>query len=456
MKMNYKILFIYIVLFSAFVSCTKEDDLNYEKREIEVVKGEINAYLKENFLDKYNSAVRWEWNDIFVDVNYYVGPCKSELVIPTGEFMKDFWIEPYAMCSEKGKKFIEDNFPTEVVLIGTKMLNENGTTTLGFAEAGVRITLTEINDFDLKSDAWMQQQLHTIHHEFTHIVHQTYQLPLGYEKISGGLYTGNSWTTLIPQQRQLSREELEAETEEEYNKRHNAKKDNSNAIKRGIVTPYGSSNEYEDFAELVSFFLITKAEDFNEEYKPKTDEEIEKAVSDTINNFFVKLEKIQVEAYDLAYATAYASNYSYYLDKYKEEGQSEAEAKLAAAEIANKNAVALGNKSAAAAKLKMPEISEITEPMFEKAKRKAMADGKTEEEAEIIAFNLTAPYVNDMTFISVQRGLLASENLKSLNEGKQLIQKKLDLTKDYYKANFDVDLSKLRDILQERIANAKK
>lgn len=443
-KINYKILFIYIVLFSTFFSCAKEDDLKYEKIIVKEKTGEIDTYLKEHFLDKYNSAIIYEWDDKYVDIEYYVGPAKRNLVVPTAKFIEDFWIQPYAMCSEKGKAFIEKNFPNEVVLIGTKMLNENGTTTLGFAEAGVRITLTEVNDFNLRSDKWVRQQLHTMHHEFTHIVHQTYKLPEGYEKITGGLYTGNSWTTLEIYDRGMTDEELANETDEEREKRHNAveKKDNSNAIKRGVVTAYGTSNEYEDFAELVSNFLIIKAEDFNEEYMPKTDSDIKKIVGDTIANFNAKAKRLMQSAYDKRYDQFLKDNKDN--DKYK----TDQELKIAA----DREAM----KVAEATRIKMPEVQEIIKPMVDEIVSREMASGKTEDEANAIAVIEIRPYLGDMIFITTQRALKVSEFLKSLNDGKRLIKKKLDMTMDYYKSNFDVDLNKLRDIIQERIANAKK
>jgi substrate import-associated zinc metallohydrolase lipoprotein len=443
-KINYKILFIYIILFSTFFSCTKEEDLKYEKVVVKQKTGVVDSYLKEHFLDKYNSAIIYEWDDRYVDIEYYVGPAKKDLVVPTAKFIEDFWIQPYAMCSEKGKTFIEKNFPNEVVLIGTKMLNENGTTTLGFAEAGVRITLTEVNDFNLKSDKWVRQQLHTMHHEFTHIVHQTYKLPEGYEKITGGKYTGNSWTTLEIYSRGMTDEQLENETDAEREIRHNAieKKDNSNAIKRGVVTAYGTSNEYEDFAELVSNFLIIKADDFNEEYMPKSDSEIKKIVGDTIANFNAKAKRLMQAAYDKRFDQFIKDNKTNTKYKTKEE--------LLAA--ANRE----GMKVAEATRINMPEVVEIIQPMVDEIVSREMATGKTKEEAEAVAVIEIGPYLGDMIFITTQRALKVSEFLKSLNDGKRLIKKKLDMTMDYYKSNFDVDLNKLRDIIQERIVNAKK
>lgn len=458
MKINYKILFVLLVLCSSLASCNKEDEVHYNKVQVSESTNEIDVFLKEHFLDKYNSAVRWQWSDKYIDVEYYVGPPQIEKVIPTAKFIEDFWINPYAACSEKAKQFITENFPTEVILIGTQMLNENGTSTLGFAEAGVRITLTEINDFDLKNPKWLRQQLHTMHHEFSHIVHQNYKLPAGYELISGTMYTGNSWTSLMIYPNQKSKEEREKETEEEWRERMKSVivEDNSNSIKLGCVTPYGTSSAYEDFAELVSFFLISKETSFEEEYMPKNEEQIREVVKDSVNSFYKRVERIQTEAFNTSYARAYKSNYEYYLNKYKTEGKTDDEAKTMAEEISKRLATNTANKTADAARLQIPEVSEVVDGIFNKEYNKAILAGMSDEEAKNAAYKIAAPYASDMTYIATQKALEASNKLKSLNDGKILIKKKLDMTMDYYKSNFDIDLAKLRDIIQERVTKAQK
>jgi len=298
MKINNKILFMFLAVLTLFTSCDKDDELNYEKREVAESTDEIDLFMKEHFLDKYNCAIRWKWDDKFVAIDYYVSPPMREVVIKTAEMVENFWVNPFIESSAGGKAFIETNFPPEIVFIGSEILNENGTETLGFAEAGVRITLTELNQFDLTNEKWLKTQLHTIHHEFTHIVHQTYKLPIGFEKISGSFYSGNSWTTLVDYKRDAKGKVLrDVDGDPIY--------DHTPAIKRGVTTAYGTTNEYEDFAELVSNFIITDANEFEDMYFPVSDAEIQEEVLKVYNEIIAATTEevitIKMEAFYAAY-----------------------------------------------------------------------------------------------------------------------------------------------------------
>jgi substrate import-associated zinc metallohydrolase lipoprotein len=116
-----------------------------------------------------------------------------------------------------------------VIFIGSPIFNDDGTVTLGVADAGARITLTEVNLIDIDNQDWVLRQLGTIYHEFAHIVHQRYNLPTGFQQISPDGYTSlGSWYNL---------------TEEE-------------ALRRGFVSPYATSTFNEDFAETAAFILF--------------------------------------------------------------------------------------------------------------------------------------------------------------------------------------------------------
>ena len=69
------------------------------------------------------------------------------------------------------------------------------------ADAGARVTLTEVNDININNQQWVFRQLGTIYHEFAHIVHQRYNLPPGWENISPQGYTGaGSWYNLTDEE----------------------------------------------------------------------------------------------------------------------------------------------------------------------------------------------------------------------------------------------------------------
>ncbi|MCI0751216.1 MAG: putative zinc-binding metallopeptidase [Flammeovirgaceae bacterium] len=220
----------------AFIACYEEEKLNVPMEEVTPSTDTIDQYIQENFIDRYGVAVRYKFVDRYVDQTKRVSPPSREVVIPMLEFLNEFWIDPY-ISVPNGGQFFRTHVPAEVVFIGSSIFNEDGTITLGTADAGARITLTEVNDIDIANQDWVFRQLGTIYHEFAHIVHQRYNLPSNFQQISPDGYTSaGSWYNL---------------SEEE-------------ALQRGFVSPYGTSSFNEDFAETVAFFLYDP--DFYDNY----------------------------------------------------------------------------------------------------------------------------------------------------------------------------------------------
>ena len=227
--------------------CNTDDSVNYTEVTPEVSTHPNDVYAKEHFLSLYNTRVIWKRDRIYTDVNKYVTPTKEDLVIPVMKMVENFWIEPFQEVSG-GDKLLKQLFPDEFVFIGSPMYNDDGTITLGFAEGGTRITLTDLDRFNLKDSDWLRQQLHTMHHEFTHIVHQSYSLPDGWKDLSP-TRTGNAWINYSDP------------VDDPENK----------IIKMGFVSAYGSSQAQEDFADYVGRFLTTPKEEFESLYLTKVD-----------------------------------------------------------------------------------------------------------------------------------------------------------------------------------------
>ncbi|MEX2233867.1 MAG: substrate import-associated zinc metallohydrolase lipoprotein [Cyclobacteriaceae bacterium] len=224
--------FIYVFLFisaAAFVTgCYPDEDVVAPIKTQPVSEDALDQYIEENFVEEFGVAVRYRFVDRYVDQNKRVTPPKLEVVQPMLEFLTEFWIEPFTDVAN-GTSFFKSHVPAEIILIGSTIYNADGTVTLGVADAGARITLTEVNDIDITNRAWIFRQLGTIYHEFAHIVHQRYNLPPNWQEISPQGYTSlGSWFNL---------------TDEE-------------ALQRGFVSPYGTSTFNEDFAEVVAFLLF--------------------------------------------------------------------------------------------------------------------------------------------------------------------------------------------------------
>lgn len=226
--MKTKISFLLILALCFVSSCDKDDGLNIPVKTEPLSDDPIDQYIQSNFIDEYGVAVRYKFVDRYVDQTKRVAPPKREVVQPMLDFLTDFWIDPFVNVPN-GDTFFRRHVPAEVIFIGSSIFNEDGTVTLGTADAGARITLTEVNDINIEDPAWILRQLGTIYHEFAHIVHQRYNLPPNWQQITPQGYTSSgSWYTLSDEE----------------------------ALQRGFVSPYGTSSYNEDFAELVAFLLF--------------------------------------------------------------------------------------------------------------------------------------------------------------------------------------------------------
>ncbi len=227
---------------SFVTSCYPDESVESPVKTQPFSEEELDKYIQANFLDKYGVAVRYKYVDRFVDPTKRVAPPRLEVVEPMLDFLTEFWVEPFVNVTN-GKTFFQAHVPAEVVFIGSLIYNGDGTVTLGTADAGARITLTEVNNIDVSDREWLFRQLGTIYHEFAHIVHQRYNLPSNWQEISPQGYSSlNSWYNV---------------TEEE-------------ALEEGFVSPYGTSTFNEDFAEVVAFMLYDP--DFYIKYIDEEDE----------------------------------------------------------------------------------------------------------------------------------------------------------------------------------------
>jgi substrate import-associated zinc metallohydrolase lipoprotein len=219
---------VLITLMTVATSCYRDESIESPVKTQTPSTDPLDILIQSNFVEKYGVAVRYKFIDRYVDQDKRVSPARRELVEPMLDFLTSFWIDPYINV-QNGRRFFEDHVPAEIIFIGSSIFNSDGTVTLGVADAGARITLTEVNYIDVENQDWVFRQLGTIYHEFAHIVHQRYNLPTGWQQISPDGYTSlGSWYNL---------------TDEE-------------ALRRGFVTPYATSTYNEDFAETVAFILF--------------------------------------------------------------------------------------------------------------------------------------------------------------------------------------------------------
>lgn len=214
-------------LFLTFLSCSHEDQPTTTRLDFEEpVKEDLDIWIAENFANPYNINVQYKWNQNALDNTRYLSPPTLDKVKPAMEIVKKVWIDSYSIAG--GADFVKIIAPREFVLVGGLNLNTNGTTTLGLAEGGQRISLFEVDNLDKKSRKDVTTFIHTVQHEYVHILNQTKPFDEQvWSKITPSGYT-SSWYT-----------ESEA-----------------NSRELGFITSYARLNIYEDFAETVSAILV--------------------------------------------------------------------------------------------------------------------------------------------------------------------------------------------------------
>ncbi|MBS7230688.1 putative zinc-binding metallopeptidase [Flavobacterium psychroterrae] len=215
-----------------FVACAHEDQpgesqLDYSERD----KTELDKWIDSSFLDPYNIKIYYEWNQNLVDNTKYLFPPTVEKVQPALEVVKKIWIDSYSTIG--GKDFVKKIAPREFVLVGGLNLNTNGTLTLGLAEGGQRVTLFQLDYLNRKSCPEVTEFIHTIQHEYVHILNQTKPFDeQAWAKLTPSGYTTSWYTESTATSRSL-----------------------------GFITSYARLNIYEDFAETASVILTSsKAE----------------------------------------------------------------------------------------------------------------------------------------------------------------------------------------------------
>lgn len=219
----------YLILVVLLAGCYDKEELNEPVKDTDSEPTTaLDIYIQENFTDPYQIAIRYRFVDRYVDPGERVAPPRLEVVRPMLDFIEKFWIDPYLEVPN-GEDFFKKHVPAELIFLGGFIYNPDGTVTLGTADAGARITFTNVNAIDEDDVAWRDLQLQTVYHEFAHIVHQRYNLPTAFETISQEGYTSSgSWFTLTDQE----------------------------ALTRGFVSPYATSSPNEDFAETVAFYMF--------------------------------------------------------------------------------------------------------------------------------------------------------------------------------------------------------
>lgn len=203
------------------------------------ILSDLDIWLRDNFVAPYNIEVSYLWGSSNFDIARYLYPMEEGKVKRWSETIIKNWIEPYNALG--GDNFIANLTPRQFVYSGGFNFNPNSPTiTLGLAEAGTRITFFNLDFLEYTPEALeepfrgLRQPLHTLHHEYGHILNQAIPFTDDFGVITPGDYTAQ-WFNL----------------------------DDQEALDLGFITPYASSQPGEDFVEILSEMLTRTKDEFD-------------------------------------------------------------------------------------------------------------------------------------------------------------------------------------------------
>ncbi|MCR5077470.1 MAG: putative zinc-binding metallopeptidase [Prevotella sp.] len=228
--------FIYALLLAvtgmSFTACS-EDELDSQSVIVgtKARQNDFDKWLEANFVIPYNIEYKYRYEDGETDLNYYEVPPRMKEAIKLAHIVKYTCVEAYNAAA--GVDFTRRYFPKLFYIMGEWEYENNGNIKLGVAEGGKKIYLLGANYLDnaLQDKSVLDEYyLKTIHHEFTHILNQTQDYPKEYSQVTPTLYVNDDWST---------------------------SPNDAGYLQRGFVSAYSQKEVREDFAEMVSTYVIT-------------------------------------------------------------------------------------------------------------------------------------------------------------------------------------------------------
>lgn len=214
----------------ALGACSSEDldSKSVFDDSVSMPENDFDRWLKTNYVGEYNIQLKYRFEYSESDMSYNLVPAEYDKSIAIAKLTKYLWLDAYAEVM--GNTFIRTYCPKLIHLVGSPQYNTDGSVSIGVAEGGMKITLCNINSIDLDNldveflNYWY---FHTMHHEFTHILHQTKDYPTEYKEVTPSDYRSQSWVNLTDQE----------------------------ALDLGFISPYASMNTDEDLCEMMSNYV---------------------------------------------------------------------------------------------------------------------------------------------------------------------------------------------------------
>jgi substrate import-associated zinc metallohydrolase lipoprotein len=222
-----------------FTACSEDslDSNSIFDNKSSVVENEFDKWLQKNYVEPYNIEFKYRFEYKESDPKYNLAPADYDKSIALAKLTKYLWLEAYDELL--GKDFLRTYAPKILNLVGSVAYNSNGGVVLGTAEGGMKIVLYNVNSLNpdkLNMDFLNEWFFNTMHHEFAHILHQTKNYPTDFNEISKADYQSDSWVNLSDEE----------------------------ALAMGFVNNYASSETQEDFVQTIAFYITKSDEEWAE------------------------------------------------------------------------------------------------------------------------------------------------------------------------------------------------
>ena len=219
-----------LLLFASVLSC-KKDEAKITTIPVGLggdtwAQDSTDIFIYDSLTVPYNIAVNYKWVPGELDFPSDITPPDESKVVPMLRALLNVCFQPYNLQTGSNT-FLRRYLPKTYNLAGSAEYLPNGAIFLGQAEGGTAMLLYQVNYFSRLAvdSATLKQQMHTMHHEFGHILHQNVLYPASFKTISTG-YTG-TWYNIT----------------------------DSTARTLGFITSYAQAAPDEDFVEMISSML---------------------------------------------------------------------------------------------------------------------------------------------------------------------------------------------------------
>lgn len=187
----------------------------------------LDTFCKKEFLEPYNLKFIYRFEDKGSDMNKNLTPPDYDKSVDLAVLTKYLWYDIYKELA--GEEFLKMYSPRVIHVCGSKNYNPSqGTETLGDASSGIKINLYNVNNLNPADvDNMNHYFFKTMHHEFSHILDQTYLHPTAFNVISNSQYDASGWS------------------------------DSPDSLKAGMgfTSSYASSAKDEDWAETMANYI---------------------------------------------------------------------------------------------------------------------------------------------------------------------------------------------------------